>query len=127
MYIDGGGATTGTKVEAEEFRGGEAARGGGEGLRERREGRAGLPDGLKGGDSADSVLTEGEEDTLAAGTGAGLEFELRKGARTTETFKNAPSRLIPSATEVPSTPGTRAFTESHVGVGLPSTERRMSK
>ncbi len=119
----------GAKATAEEFKGGDADRGGGDGLRARKEGgQAGLAEGRNGGDAADSFLEGGAGDSLVAGAGAGAGAgaELRRGARTTTTVKATPPRLRPRVTEVPAGPGTRAFTESHVGVGVPSTERRRS-
>ena len=130
IYTDGGaGATKGAKTGAAEFQGGESERSGAAGLSARKEGRAGLVEGLKGGDSAESALKEGDGDGFEAGEEAdmaGFGAEVRRGARTTATVRGTPPRWRPRMTEEPSGPGTRAFTESQVGVELPSTESRRS-
>ena len=130
IYTDGGaGATKGAKTGAAEFNGGESERSGAAGFRARKEGRAGLLEGLKGGDSAESALKEGGGDGFEAGEEAeraGVGAEVRRGARTTASVRGTPPRWRPRTTEVPSGPGTRAFTESQVGVKLPSTESRRS-
>ena len=58
------------KTEAEEFKGGEAERSGGEELRLSREGGAGQLDGLKGGDSAESDLKDDGGVSFDAGAAA---------------------------------------------------------